>query len=175
MSISPINGFKRIRRTHPGSMWFGVTITTALCLHDVHFIACILVGVMMSDEPYFCWNTNGTPSRVYTAPQSFEVFFQFHFHLTLFFFLSSHWRAEWNGNLPHQRGRIVKLNKWIRMYTKRRQSALGYNGNFSLVLFASELNNSGVLFVCALITDKIRAGKLNCYQPLFVIATSKCL
>lgn len=57
----------------------------------------------------------------------------------------------------------------------RQQSAVCYNGNFSLVLFALELNNSGALLVCALITDKIRAGKLNCYQPLFVIATSKCL
>lgn len=56
-----------------------------------------------------------------------------------------------------------------------RQSAVSYNGNFSLVLFASELNNSDVLPVCALIIDKIRAGKLNCYQLLFVIATSKCL
>jgi len=48
-------------------------------------------------------------------------------------------------------------------------------GNFSLVLFASKPNNFSALLVCALITDGIRAGKLNRYQPLFVIATSKCL
>lgn len=56
-----------------------------------------------------------------------------------------------------------------------RAAAVTYNRNFSLASFASELNNSGVVLVCALITDKIRAGKLNCYQPLLVIATSKCL
>ena len=48
-------------------------------------------------------------------------------------------------------------------------------GIFSPALFAWKLNNSSALLVCALITVKIRAGKLNCYQPLFVIATSKCL
>lgn len=58
-----------------------------------------------------------------------------------------------------------------------RQPAVSYNRNFSLVLFASELNNSDVALVCALITDKIRAGKLNqlpatvcnCHKQMFVI------
>lgn len=115
---------------------------------------------------------------VYTVVQYSEILFQFHFILRSF-------QGRWNENLPHQRKCIVKLNKWIRMYiilslkagesVCRRQSAVRFNGSFSLALFALELNNSGVLLVCALITDKIKAGKLNCYQPLFVIATSKCL
>lgn len=110
----------------------------------------------------------------------FCIIFSISFHFTF-----SSQRRKWNENLPHQCKCIVKLNKRIRMCITfmlktgkcvcRRQSAVCYNGNFSLVLFALELNNSGVLLVCALITDKIRAGKLNCYQPLFVIATSKCL
>lgn len=56
--------------------------------------------------------------------QPFEVFFQFHFIPTLFFPLRF-WRGEWqqNGKSPHQRERIVKLNKWIRKYTKH--SAVG--------------------------------------------------
>lgn len=161
--------------------------TPCLRLLDVHFAAHSDIGVVFQDEPPFfflsawinttcqspspclhcraiLWNSSPPPN-----------FISFHF-------LS---RTGWNENLPHQCDCIVKPNKWIRMYEMftlkagesvcRRQSAVCYNGNFSLVLFALELNNSGALLVCALITDKIRAGKLNRYQPLFVIATSKCL
>lgn len=125
---------------------------------------------------FFSMNKHDT--SIYTVGQYSEIFFPISFRLTF-----SPQRGKRNEN--HQCKCIVKLNKWIRMYITfilkagesvcRRQAAVRYNGNFSLVLFALELNNSGVLLVCALITDKIRVGKLNCYQPLFVIATSKCL
>lgn len=147
----------------------------ALCLRDVPFAAHIDIGVMMSA---FASAWTNTTCRFTLWCNIQKYFFPISFRLT---FPSQ--RGKRNDN--HQCKCSVKLNKRIRMYITfiltagesvcRRQSAVRYNGNFSLVLFALELNNSGVLLVCALITDKIRVGKLNCYQPLFVIATSKCL
>lgn len=170
-----------MQRLQAGWIWFSIVIMISL------FMAawCALCSSYwqrrlrskMSLFFFPAWiNTTRSPCWR-RAAMSWNIFSNF---VRLYFL-----QRGWNENLRQQCDSIVKLNKWIRMYkmftmrgggsVRRRQPAVCYNGNFSLVLFASELNNSGALLVCALITDKIRAGKLNCYQPLFVIATSKCL